>query len=627
MPNRKTQVRELKESERHLRVLAASIPQMLWTATPEGQLNYLSDQGLRYLGIGEELLYGEKWLNAVHQDDRESAIRSWTHAIATSTPYETSYRLRRFDGTWRWHLVRGVPVVGDDAKVSQWYGTCTDIEDQKQAETLMQQDRQRWQELLQRAPAAIAIFHGPAHIFEWVNSDFVRMVGRSDAAKLLGKPAREGLPELVAQGYIDLLDRVFAAGQPHAEQEAPVLLGEGGDAHEAYVNFVCMPTRDTQGRVDGNFVHATDVSDLVKARKQVEESERQFRTLAETIPHLAWMAHADGFIFWYNQRWYDYTGTTLESVKGRNWETLHDPDVLPRVLDQWKLSLASGKPFDMIFPLKGANGEFRTFLTRVEPVKDNGGRVVRWFGTNTDVTEQKRTEEELRRANRDLEEFTYVASHDLQEPLRMVSIYTQLMMKTLGEPEGNLGKYAAVVRQNVARMETLIHDLLKFSRTVHDDRSSSSEPLSTADLAAALAEATTVLRSRIEEVGAVIRAPSSWPVVRGDTDQLAHVFQNLVSNALKYSRPGTKPEIHICAHSDGVQCTISVEDNGIGFEQQHAESIFGLFKRLHRRDAYAGTGLGLAICKRIVERAGGKIWAEGRPDQGSTFYLSLPLAG
>jgi len=403
-------------------------------------------------------------------------------------------------------------------------------------------------------------------------------------------------------------------------------LGEGEGAHEVYVNFVCMPTRDPQGRVDGNFVHAADVSDLVKARKQIEESERQFRTLAETIPHLAWMAHADGSIFWYNQRWYDYTGTTLESVKGWKWETLHDPDVLPQVVDQWKLSLASGKPFDMVFPLKGANGEFRTFLTRVEPVKDDTGGVVRWFGTNTDVTEQKRTERDLRRANRDLEEFTYVASHDLQEPLRMVSIYTQLMMKTLGEPEGNLGRYAAVVRQNVTRMETLIQDLLKFSRTVHDSQSSS-EPMAQADLAAALAEAITVLKSRIEESGAFISAPATWPLVCGDTDQLAHVFQNLLSNALKYCRTETRPEIRICAHWHGGECTISVEDNGIGFEQQHAESIFGLFKRLHRRDAYEGTGLGLAICKRIVERAGGRMWAVGRLNQGSTFYLTLPLAG
>jgi light-regulated signal transduction histidine kinase (bacteriophytochrome) len=274
----------------------------------------------------------------------------------------------------------------------------------------------------------------------------------------------------------------------------------------------------------------------------------------------------------------------------------------------------------MMFPLKGANGLFRTFLTRVEPVKDSAGRVVRWFVTNTDVTEQKHTEEELRRANRDLEEFTFVASHDLQEPLRMVNIYTQLLMKGLGNTDEKMTRYAEVVRQNVGRMETLIQDLLKFSRTVHaDDKPSTLR----ADLAAAFSDAMTVLKNRLEEADAEIHVPPAWPLVYGDTDQLAHVFQNLLANALKYRKTTLRPCIRISLTLNAADCKISVQDNGIGFEQQHAESIFGLFKRLHRRDAYDGTGLGLAICKRVVERCGGHIWAEGRPGEGATFHFTL----
>jgi PAS domain S-box-containing protein len=425
----------------------------------------------------------------------------------------------------------------------------------------------------------------------------------------------------VSQGYIEVLNRVYSQGQPESAHEAPVFFAEGDSRREVYLNFVCMPTRDTRGRTDGTFVHATDVTDLVKARKQIEESEQQFRTLAETIPHLTWMANADGHIFWYNQRWYDYTGTTFEDMEGWKWEKVHDPEILPKVMEQWKLSLASGKPFDMVFPLKGANGVYRTFLTRVEPVRDYGGRVVRWFGTNTDVTEQKQTEEELRRVNRDLEEFTYAASHDLQEPLRMVSIYSQLMMRALADTEGSLAKYATVVRQNVARMETLIQDLLKFSRTVHAEEKA---PRTRADLATAMKEGLTILKGRIEESGAQIMLPAEWPSVCGDTDQLTHVFQNLISNALKYRKVGVIPEIRISVATEATECTISVEDNGIGFYQKHAENIFGLFRRLHKRDEYTGTGLGLAICKRVVERCGGRIWAEGRPNEGATFHFTLP---
>ena len=169
-------------------------------------------------------------------------------------------------------------------------------------------------------------------------------------------------------------------------------------------------------------------------------------------------------------------------------------------------------------------------------------------------------------------------------------------------------------------MEGLIHDLLTFSRAVHSDPS----PVGTADLSVALQEAIAVLKNRIEETGSVISS-GELPTVRGDASQMAHVFQNLLSNALKYCKKDVPPRIHVAASQDGNNWIVSVRDNGLGFEPQYAERIFGLFKRLYKEE-YPGTGLGLAICKRIVERYGGRIWAEGSPGQGATFYFSLPRA-
>jgi signal transduction histidine kinase len=168
-------------------------------------------------------------------------------------------------------------------------------------------------------------------------------------------------------------------------------------------------------------------------------------------------------------------------------------------------------------------------------------------------------------------------------------------------------------------MEALIKDLLAFSRTIHPENELNA---STADLSAALIEATSVLRDRIEASHAVIDHPL-LPSVRGDTAQIAQVFQNLLSNAIKYQANGTRPEVNISATCDGTFWTIAVKDNGIGFDSKYSERIFALFKRLHK-DEYPGTGLGLAICRRIVERHGGRIWAESTPGQGSTFYFSLP---
>jgi light-regulated signal transduction histidine kinase (bacteriophytochrome) len=220
-----------------------------------------------------------------------------------------------------------------------------------------------------------------------------------------------------------------------------------------------------------------------------------------------------------------------------------------------------------------------------------------------------------------LEEFAYVASHDLQEPLRMVNIYTQLILKNPEGEKEKLAIYSQFVQEGVKRMEALIQDLLAFSRTVHSE----DLPIGNAELSASFTEAMSVLKSRIDEVGAVIQA-STLPAVRGDASQFTHVFQNVLSNALKYRKKDIPPEIQVSATQDGDRWIISVQDNGIGFEPKYAERIFGLFKRLHK-DEYAGTGLGLAICKRIVERYGGRMWAESRLGSGATFYFSLPCAG
>jgi light-regulated signal transduction histidine kinase (bacteriophytochrome) len=234
-----------------------------------------------------------------------------------------------------------------------------------------------------------------------------------------------------------------------------------------------------------------------------------------------------------------------------------------------------------------------------------------------DISERKQVEEALLKANRELEEFAYVASHDLQEPLRMVSIYAQMIARRISMEDPTLIQYTEFMQQGVARMEALIEDLLTFSRAVHDNE----PPLGMADLAVAFEEGLLVLKSNIEESGAVISV-EPLPMVRADTPQMAHVFQNLISNALKYRKKESPPEIHITAERVGNEWIVSVKDHGIGFEQRYAERIFGLFKRLHKAE-YPGTGLGLAICKRIVERYGGRIWAEGISGEGATFRFQL----
>ena len=252
------------------------------------------------------------------------------------------------------------------------------------------------------------------------------------------------------------------------------------------------------------------------------------------------------------------------------------------------------------------------------PLRDLSGEVTGFVAVLAEVTTQVVARKELERVNRELEEFAYVASHDLQEPLRMVNIYTQLLIRRYVGDDPQARQFAEMIRQGAARMEALIHDLLMYSRIVQRD----SLPVDTANLSDSFAEALSVLRSRIEEKNASVTV-ANLPSVRGDTLQLSHVFQNVLSNAIKYSKKNLAPDIHVSSTREQDRWVISVRDNGIGFEQQYAERIFGLFKRLHKEE-YPGTGLGLAICQRIVERYGGRMWAESIPGEGSTFYFSLP---
>jgi PAS domain S-box-containing protein len=206
-----------------------------------------------------------------------------------------------------------------------------------------------------------------------------------------------------------------ARGEPVADAEIHVRRRDTGRAFVGL--YSASLVRAADGRVRLVVLAVADVTDRVRAEARVKESEARFRLLAETIPQLAFMARPDGHVFWYNRRWYEYTGTTPERMEGWGWQAVHHPEALPRVVERWRASIATGAPFDMVFPLRGADGAFRPFLTRINPLADAGGAVVMWFGTGTDIADQKRAEEVLREQDRRKDEFIALFAHELRNPL------------------------------------------------------------------------------------------------------------------------------------------------------------------------------------------------------------------
>ncbi len=248
-----------------------------------------------------------------------------------------------------------------------------------------------------QAPVAVAVLSGPTHVFTLANAAYATIV---NDRPLLGLSVREAFPELQGQGIYELLDGVYTSGERALISESRLHLRTHANESpvERVFDFTYQPLRDGDGSIYGIAAVVVDVTDKVAARDLAAESERQLRTLADAIPTLAWTARADGFIDWYNARWYEYTGKTEEEMLGWGWQSVHDPVHLPAVMKQWSTDIANGEPLEMTFPLRGADGRFRQFLTRVFPVRDGEGRVLRWFGTNTDVDAERAAREEAERA-------------------------------------------------------------------------------------------------------------------------------------------------------------------------------------------------------------------------------------
>ena len=379
--------------------------------------------------------------------------------------------------------------------------------------------------------------------------------------------------------------------------------------------------------------YCSDVSEQKRLEDQLRESEERFRTLADAQPQLIWSVRADGSVEYVNNLWRDYSGWTSSDPPLDLWKDLLHPMDRDEFLQRWSKSMKSGESFEKQARLKRSkDGVYRWFLCRGNAVRNNKG-IIRWLGGCMDIEDQKESamqlqaiNEALRLSNADLEQFAYAVSHDLQEPLRMVAIYGQLLKEEYTHRLDETGvSYIDFATSGARRMEILLKDLLSYSRMTNVGAPSDER----ADANAAVQAALLNLAGPIGDRGAEVTV-DPLPLLAVPETHLLQLFQNLIGNALKYSKPqyppGEKPTIRITAllqKSDFWR--IAVSDNGIGIEPEYLTQIFGVFKRLHGAE-FEGTGIGLALCQRIVERVGGRIWAESELDKGSTFHFTLPGA-
>jgi PAS domain S-box-containing protein len=357
---------------------------------------------------------------------------------------------------------------------------------------------------------------------------------------------------------------------------------------------------------------------MQEALGEAEKGRERLRFMAESMPQKIFTATSSGDVDYFNAQWTEFTGLSFEQIKDWGWTQFIHPDDVEENVRLWQRSIDTGEPFQFVHRFRRADGIYRWHLSRACPMRDAKGEISMWMGSNTEIHEQKEKEAELRRANDDLQQFAYSASHDLQEPIRNVSVYSDILSRryhSVLDAEGQ--QFLGFLKEGGRRLATLIDDLLSYTRAGVVEST-----VTSADSSAVLQRTLASLTEAIRESDATI-THDLLPEVYMAEAHLQQVFQNLVGNALKY-RQENPPRIHISAVRQGAVCRFSVQDNGIGIDPQYKETIFGVFKRLHRDQKYNGTGIGLAICQRVVERYGGRIWVESETGSGSTFFFTVP---
>jgi len=469
--------------------------------------------------------------------------------------------------------------------------------------------------LFANSPDAVSAFDRELRYVYWNNMSEV--VTRIPRAKALGRTAEEISPEVVTRNEQQCFHDALMGKQ---------VLFRRRDQSVSEVYY--SPLLGGNGAVVGGYAVSRPVGEYVDLRMkyQLAESEARFRTMADSAPVLLWMAGKDGLCHFFNQTWLTFTGRPHEQESGVGWAEGVHPEDFAHCMDTFMEAFNVRSAFQMMYRLRRHDGEYRWILDHGVPRYTPDGEFRGYVGSCIDITERKQVEDELRRtadrlqqSNTELERFAYAASHDLQEPLRMVASYTGLLAEKYQDSlDDQAKKYIAFAVDGAVRMRALIDGLLAVSRL----RQAGDAVIESVSCDDAVRQALANLDLAVVESEARVTV-DPLPTIAGHAAQIVQLFQNLLSNALKF-RGTTPPVIHVRAERHGArEWCISIQDNGVGFPMEHAERAFALFQRLHSRRRFPGNGIGLALCRHVVELHHGRIWLTSEVGVGTTVEFTL----
>ncbi|MGE5431588.1 MAG: PAS domain S-box protein [Syntrophomonadaceae bacterium] len=620
-----------KKVEAQLRTILENLPVGIWQTDEKGAIIYGNPvarsiwQGIRYVGVDNYKEYNAWW----KETGDKLRPEDWGayRVLKTGEPIiNDKLTIQCFDGTFKTILNSAVPIYDGNKNIIGTIIVNQDItEISRKEEILAEQARNihRNQQLLklfiEHSPAAIAMLdHDMKYIVASKRylSDY--KIGEQD---LTGRSHYDIFPE-IPERWKEIHKRCLGGVIEKCEADPFPRL----DGSTDWVRWEIRPWYEIPGQIGGLIIFSEVITERVRAMEELKEAKEQaeryeesYRQLAEAMPQIVWTADKDGNITYVNKQWNDFSGLNSKEAFDWRWVNQVHPKDKENISKAWLESLRMKKTYEVTSRIRRHDGEYRWFLIRAIPQSDNEGEVLNWLGTCTDIHEQKVLEHALEVSNKELEQFAYVASHDLQEPLRMVSSFTSLLSTRYKEQlDSTANEFITYIVDGAKRMHQQINDLLTFSRVT-----TRGEAFIPTDMNEIVEDAMQNLQFAIEESDASI-IYKDLPVVKVDPIQMKQLFQNLISNSIKF-RGENKPVVEISAGRTGNEWHFVIKDNGIGIEQVYFERVFLIFQRLqHDREKYPGTGIGLALCKKIVERHGGRIWIESEPGKGTAIYFTIP---
>jgi PAS domain S-box-containing protein len=576
---------------------------------PEYIVEMANDIYLQLVGKTEAEFIGSPLFESL-PEVKETVHSLLDNVLITGKPYhgnEMPVPINRSGNQGLYYFDFTYYPLKEEGKITGLIVVVTDVTEKVETRVKIEEDKRLYETITQNTPDLIYAFD-LNYRFTYANEALLKMWGRTwkDSA---GRGLLElGYEPWHAEMHEREIDQVVATKKP--------IRGEVSFPHaemgRRIYDYIFAPVINEKGEVEAVTGTTRDISDIKNAQDELKKSEERFRSLAETLPQLVWVADAQGNAEFTSLRWKEYSG--LEPGSESAWKSMVHPDDYEGINAVWKQSLSTAKIFNYDVRLKSKNGDFRWFTVKGEPVFDEANTITKWVGAFTDIHEQKISEEKK-------DEFISIASHEMKTPLTTAKAYLQMLELTLDQDNEEANLYAKKASQAVNRLNELIGELLDVSKI---QQGKLNYTITTFDFNE-LIESTVENIQLITKTHTIIKTGQVDLAVKGDKERLKQVLINLLTNAIKYSPKSQKVYIEIGQEKDKV--TVAVKDFGIGIAQHSLDKIFDKYHRVEEHAIqFQGLGIGLFISYEIIQRHHGKLWAESEPGKGSTFYLTIPVS-